>query len=140
MHQLADYHLRVYYEDTDAGGVVYHANYLKYCERARSQFLIGVADFEKQQNLPSSTDSHVYVVKAIKCEFVRAARLFDELQVASKIKQIGKSSLVFEQTCYKSEQALFTAEVVVVCVNSQFFKPTRIPQSHLDFLHSSYAS
>ena len=137
MYQLADYHLRVYYEDTDAGGVVYHANYLKFCERARSQFLISTAAFEVQQSLPQSQDSHLYVVKSMHCEFVRSAKLFDEILVASRIKKIGGSSLVFEQVCYKSEQVVFTAEVVVVCINPHSFRPIRIPQSHREFLEKS---
>ena len=140
MYLLADYNLRIFYEDTDAGGIVYHSNYLKYCERARSQFLIGVWDFENKNAITSSKDSHLYVVKSINCEFSQAAQLFDQIRVESKIVQLQASSLLFEQACYKAERILFSAEVKIVCINSQSFKPVRIPRSHSDFLQSNSSS
>ncbi|PHS36036.1 MAG: acyl-CoA thioester hydrolase [Sulfurovum sp.] len=112
--------VRVYYEDTDAGGIVYHTNYIKYCERARSEIF-----FERGLK-PSLGDSSGFVVRDIKASFLATASLGDTLDVSSKILTLKKTSLVLLQEVWKEEVKVFSMEVVLVYVDKG--KPCRIPE------------
>lgn len=112
--------VRVYYEDTDAGGIVYHTNYIKYCERARSEVF-----FEKGL-IPSVSDSSGFVVRDIKAGFLATAALGDILDVTSKILTLKNTSLVLLQEVWKEEMKVFSMEVVLVYVDKG--KPCRIPK------------
>jgi acyl-CoA thioester hydrolase len=120
--------VRVYYEDTDSGGVVYYANYLKFLERARTEWL-RAAGFEQTA---LAHDHHViFVVRSVAIEYVKSARFNDLLEVTVDLREVGRSQVVVAQTVTrqgKGTDLLVQAEVKLVCVNDQTFKPARIPE------------
>lgn len=120
--------IRVYYEDTDAGGIVYHTNYIKYCERARSEV------FFQRGMIPSQSDSSGFVVRDIKASFLATSTLGDTLDITSKILTLKSSSLVLLQEVWKEEVKVFSMEVVLVYVNKG--KPCRIPEEFKDIFNS----
>ena len=116
--------IRVYYEDTDAGGIVYHTNYIKYCERARSEI------FFQRGVKPTLGDQSGFVVRDIKAGFLATAALGDMLEVTTKILTMKRSSVVLLQEVWKEEAKLFSMEVVLVYVEEG--KPCRIPEEFED--------
>lgn len=112
--------IRVYYEDTDAGGIVYHTNYIKYCERARSEIF-----FEKGLK-PTLGESSGFVVKDIKASFLATASLGDMLEVSTSILKLKNSSIILLQEVWKDKNKLFSMEVVLVYIDKG--KPCRIPE------------
>lgn len=122
-----DFECRVYFEDTDAGGVVYNANYLKFYERARTEFLRALG-FEQDELLSKNI---VFVVRNITVDFIQAARFNEILLVQTRIEQLKKASLIFKQEIFtrRSDQtlAINAALVKVVCVSADHFKPIAIP-------------
>jgi len=122
-----DFECRVYFEDTDAGGVVYNANYLKFYERARTEYLRALG-FEQDDLLLQNI---VFVVRNITVDFIQAARFNEMLLVKTRIDQLKKASLVFEQEIFSTSsgqnQRVNSAQVKVVCVTADDFKPTAIP-------------
>ncbi|WP_308443039.1 YbgC/FadM family acyl-CoA thioesterase [Sulfurovum sp. TSL1] len=120
--------VRVYYEDTDAGGIVYHTNYIKYCERARSEI------FFQRGMKPTLGDQSGFVVRDIKAGFLATAVLGDILEVTTKILTRKRSSLVLLQEVWKEEVKLFSMEVVLVYVEEG--KPCRIPEVFEDIFKS----
>lgn len=120
-HQLS---LRVYYEDTDAAGVVYYANYLKFCERARTEWLRAVGFV--QQELRQARGL-VFVVRSLSADYLRSAELDDLLVVKSSVSLQGRTQLVFAQTVWRGDERLFAAQVGVVCVDWAKRKPTPLP-------------
>ena len=122
-----NWQVRVYWEDTDAGGVVYYANYLKFMERARSEWLRALG-FD--QNQLWNERGIVFVVRQATIEYLKPARYDDLLSVSARLKQASRASLVMSQTIERDE-LLGTAEVTLVCVNAQSFKPARIPDEML---------
>lgn len=112
--------IRVYYEDTDAGGIVYHTNYIKYCERARSEI------FFQRGLIPSLGDRSGFVVRDIKASFLATSALGDTLDVTSKILTLKSTSLVLLQEVWKEEIKVFSMEVLLVYVDKG--KPCRIPE------------
>lgn len=123
-----DYPVRVYYEDTDAGGVVYHSNYMNFCERARTEWL-------RELGISQSTflvENLAFVVKKVEMNFVASAKLDDLLNVNSKVIEIKRASLIFEQTITNQQnQLIFTARVLIANVNLLRAKPCAIPESIL---------
>ncbi len=122
-HQLP---VRVYFEDTDAGGVVYHASYLRFCERGRTDFLrlLGV---EARQLISgeASNEPAAFVVRRMSLEFLRPARMDDLLIVETRVKELGGASVTLVQTVTADGVKVFEAEVVVVLV-SVAGKPLRL--------------
>lgn len=116
--------IRVYYEDTDGGGVVYHANYLKFMERARSEWLRSLG-FEQTELRRAS--GVLFVVRQIQLKYLRPACFNDELEVVSRLTKIGRSLLCFEQIIQCGNEILVEARVDVVCVQAERFKPVAIP-------------
>ena len=114
---------KVYYEDTDSGGVVYYVNYLKFIERARTN-LIQELGFSLR-SLSENYDSH-FVVKNIHCNYIQSAKLEDELSIQTKFIEIKKASFKLKQIIYREEKAIFESEVLMVNINSQG-KPIKIP-------------
>jgi acyl-CoA thioester hydrolase len=117
---MQNLNIRVYYEDTDAGGIVYHTNYIKYCERARSEI------FFKRGLTPSLGEKSGFVVRDIKASFLATATLGDTLEVTSKILTLKNTSLVLLQEVWKEELKVFSMEIVLVYVDQG--KPSRIPE------------
>lgn len=126
------FNYRVYYEDTDAGGVVYYANYLKFYERARSDFL---RELNISQSNLANDQKIIFVVRKCQIEYHFPARLDDMLAVEVKISEINKVSLIMMQKITKSSQLISELTVVLVCLNSQTFKPTRLPKNLLDLIY-----
>ncbi|MBR8462679.1 YbgC/FadM family acyl-CoA thioesterase [Campylobacter sp. faydin G-140] len=131
--------IRVYYEDTDAGGIVYHTNYIKYCERARSEILF-------RSNLDVFSPHCNFVVSAINAKFIRSAHLGDILEVTSKMIKLKRVSFVLRQEIFRvidisgnsKNELLFTADISVACLNNG--KPQRIDDELAKFLLSSIDS
>lgn len=112
--------IRVYYEDTDAGGIVYHTNYIKFCERARSEL------FFRRGMMPNEDARSGFVVRDISASFLATASLGDLLEVTTKVLMIKASSTKLLQEVYRDEVKLFTMEIVLVYIKDE--KPTRIPE------------
>lgn len=120
--------IRVYYEDTDAGGVVYHARYLHFMERARTEWL---RDLGFEQDKLREETGVLFVVNRMELDFLAPARFNEQLEVHTDLSQRGRASLGFNQVIQRNGQPLCRAQVRVVCVDTQRFKPTAIPPSLL---------
>ncbi|MCS3432056.1 tol-pal system-associated acyl-CoA thioesterase [Klebsiella sp. BIGb0407] len=123
---LFSWPVRVYYEDTDAGGVVYHASYIAFYERARTEML-RKQGFSQQMLLAE----HVaFVVRKMTVEYLAPARLDDLLEIQSEVKSMRGASMVFSQRIINAEnQVLNQAEVLIVCVDLSLMKPRALPKS-----------
>jgi 4-hydroxybenzoyl-CoA thioesterase/acyl-CoA thioester hydrolase len=119
--------LRVYIEDTDAGGIVFYVNYLKYMERARTEFM-RAKGFAKNEIM---NDALMFVVSELKTKYLRSARLDEQLFVTATVIAAAKASMVFEQRVYRDQELLCDAQVKVACVDRVSLKPKRIPQALL---------
>lgn len=122
--------LRVYYEDTDAGGVVYHARYLHFFERARTEYLRQLG-FSQQQLFEKQI---AFVVKKIEIDYKSPARLDDLLNVETTLSELKRATMVFSQRLLKGTQILSEASVIVACVNLTQMKPMAIPDDILNAL------
>ena len=120
--------IKVYYEDTDAGGVVYYANYLKYLERARTEALIkiGLSNLKIRENFKA-----LIIVKSCKIDYKKSAYLEDELNIKSYILSLTKTSFVMRQTIIKNKIVIVEAKIHLVFVNEKG-KPIKIPKLVLD--------
>ncbi|MDB5801116.1 MAG: ybgC [Rhodocyclales bacterium] len=126
--------IRVYYEDTDAGGVVYYANYLCYCERARTEWLrtLGI----DQRNMRAETGL-VFVVSRVEAKYLRGAELDDALEVQSEAVRIGGASVVFEQRILRGAELLFTAKITIACVDWNMKQAVRLPDELRSLLETA---
>lgn len=116
--------VRVYFENTDAGGVVYHGEYLKFLERARTEWLRHLG-FDHQA---LARDHHVvFVVTAAAIDFSKPARLDDNLAVSVRLESLGKVRGVFAQEIRRDDEVLVKATITVACVTGEAFKPAEIP-------------
>ena len=131
---MSQHRFRVYYEDTDAGGVVYYANYLKFIERGRTEYLRELGfnqdSFAKEKNI-------VFVVKSLSADYLLPAYLDNILEVQTSIKLIKNASLVFAQKILNLEKntVLFNADVKVVSVLKNNLKPCAVPQEIMEKLN-----
>lgn len=105
--------LRVYYEDTDAGGIVYHANYLKFCERARSEWVRGLGI---DQRALKAERGLIIVVRRMEVDFLRPALYDDALTVTTRLRTLGGARIELDQSVLRGPDTLFTAAVTLVCV------------------------
>lgn len=116
--------VRIYYDDTDAGGVVYYANYLKFAERARTEYLRALG-FE------NSKIRHdfgiIIVVKSVEADYLSPARLDDVLTIQTRLLSVKNTSFVMEQKAIKNEVCIFNMTIVLVCVNEDG-RPSKIPE------------
>jgi acyl-CoA thioester hydrolase len=124
--------VRIYYEDTDAGGVVYYANYLRFCERARTEWLrtLGIG----QQQLIEA-GGPVFVVRSVQADYLAPARLDDELTVVSTILDVRNVSVLFFQRIFREDRLLFTAETKVASVSLGNGRPVPWPDAVRARLH-----
>ena len=123
MHENFFHKLKVYYEDTDSGGVVYYANYLKFLERARTEALFSIGYSNKKIK---DTYGSLIIVKACNIEYKKSANLEDELTVRSFVKSITKTSFFMNQIITKADDIIVEAQVHLVFVNTDG-KPVKIP-------------
>ena len=128
---LNNFSYRVYYEDTDAGGVVYYANYLKFFERARTDFLrtLGIS-----QSILATKEGLVFVVKKCVIDYISPAKLDDILEVSVEVKNISAATILMRQEAIKFGVILSRLEVEIVCVDSLSFKPKKIPKTISELL------
>jgi acyl-CoA thioester hydrolase len=117
--------VRVYFENTDAGGVVYHGEYLKFLERARTEWLRHLG-FDHQAL--ARNHKVVFVVFSMALEFLKPARLDDVVAVSVQLESLGKVRCVFAQEIKREDEVLVKARVTVACVTGDAFKPVEIPE------------
>ena len=116
--------VRVYYEDTDAGGIVYYANYLKFFERARTEWLrsLGI----DQQTLRDE-DGALFVVRNASVDYVASARLDDEVKLTLNVEKLGRASVEFDQQAWRGDTLLASADVRVGCIDAVTMRPRSLP-------------
>jgi len=119
-----DWPVRVYWEDTDAGGVVYYANYLKFLERARTEWLSALG---LEQDFLVRDAGVLFVVRRLEADYLRPARFNERLLVRSRLSELGRASLVMVQDILRGSEHLLGARVQVACVEPVGFRPARIP-------------
>lgn len=117
--------VRVYIEDTDAGGIVYYVNYLKFMERARTEYLrsLGYRHGELSQ------ENVQFVVHSCQVDYRRPARLDDALTVSARLAKLGRATLVFAQTVHAEGELLCEARIKVACVSADGIRPRALPAS-----------
>ena len=125
---MFQYTFKIYYEDTDSGGVVYYANYLKFIERARTE-MINELGFTLTKLL--NDYDRLFLVKKIECDYIESCKLEDTLYVQSRVLVLKNASFELEQNLLKQNKIIFRSKIVMVCVNSQG-APSKIPNE----LHS----
>ena len=121
---------RVYYEDTDAGGVVYYANYLRFAERARTEFLRAL-NFTQQEGLDSSSPT-AFMVRHCEIDYRKPAFLDDLLSISCKITEMSGASCTIHQEIMRGEETLVALDIKVVYVSIKAKRPIRIPQELRD--------
>jgi len=123
--------IRVYYEDTDMGGIVYHANYLKYIERARSDWVktLGI-----DQNNMRADEGLIFAVRRVEAEYLAPAQYDDELEVETTTQSVTGARLVMDQMVRRGADLLFSAQITIVCIN-QAGQPARLPANIRRMLH-----
>ena len=121
---LFSWNLRVYFEDTDAGGIVYYANFLKFFERCRTEWLraLGVEQVRLAQRSQLQ-----FVVAQLAVDYIRPARLDDQLTVTARVGEQARSYLVFEQRVLRATELLARAKVKVACIDTTRLAPARLP-------------
>ena len=130
MKKSFNHKIKIYYEDTDAGGVVYYANYLKFLERARSEALseVGLSNIKIKKDYGA-----LIVVKSCNIDFNKSARLEDKLKINSNIISFSKTSFTMNQLIYRNKDIIAKSKVHLVFVNEKS-KPTKIPENILKSL------
>ena len=123
--------VRVYWEDTDAGGVVYYANYLKFMERARSEWLRA---FGFEQDVLRDEAGIVFVVRRVEIDYLSPARFNEQLEVSVQLHEMGRASLSVRQELMRGPDRLAQAVVTLACVDAVRFKPVKIPEPLLQAL------
>ncbi len=116
--------VRVYWEDTDAGGVVYYANYLKFLERARSEWL---RSLDIHQTELAAQEGVLFVVRRVEADYLKPARFDDALRVHCYITEVGRASLIMEQQILRGDEVLLFAQVKLACVSATGMRPAKIP-------------
>ncbi|OQK18094.1 4-hydroxybenzoyl-CoA thioesterase [Methyloprofundus sedimenti] len=118
--------VRVYYEDTDAGGVVFYANYLKFYERARTEMLRAMG-FEQDELI--THEAVIFVVRSVQVEYLKPARFNEMLNVSAALCKVKSASLTFEQTITRNDEILNTASIRIGCLDSDTLRPKLIPDA-----------
>jgi len=133
---MTTYRVRVYFEDTDCGGIVYHTNYIKYCERARSEIFF-------KRNMQPFDEECGFVLKRLYAEFITPAKLGDMLEVRSEFLTLKNASIELEQNIYKifdalknesCEKKVFSAQILLAFINAKLGKPSKIPWHIMEIL------
>ena len=120
---------RVYYEDTDAGGVVYYANYLKFFERARTEMLRNQGFEQDQLN---AAENIIFVVRSVEIDYLSPARFNELLNVSAEVTEVKKASLTFEQLITRGNDVLCKGMVRIACLDAKSMRPKAIPEHLLE--------
>ena len=120
---MQSYKLRIYYEDTDAQGVVYYANYLKFFERARTEFL-RKAGYQQRALMEEGA---IFVVRKVEISLLRPAKLDDEIVIQSSLVKLGKVTFDFKQEAFKEKELLCSGVVQCGCIDADKFSPHVLP-------------
>jgi len=123
--------VRVYYEDTDAGGLVYHSNYLKFFERARTEMLRAMGH---EQDELIANEGVIFAVRSVQIDYLSPARFNEQLQVSAEVSLIKKASLTFEQIITRGDDVLCKAIIRIACLDAQGMRPKAIPEKLLEQL------
>ncbi len=118
--------VRVYYEDTDAGGVVFYANYLKFFERARTEMLRAMG-YEQDELI--ATEGVIFVVRFVQVDYLSPARFNEQLQVSAEVSLAKKASLTFEQVITRGDNVLCKSIIRIACLDAQTMRPKAIPET-----------
>ena len=121
--------VRVYYEDTDAGGVVFYANYLKFFERARTEML-RAAGYEQDELM--EMEGIIFVVRSIQVDYLSPARFNEQLYVSAEVATVKKASLTFEQMITRDNEVLCKGIIRIACLDAQSMRPKAIPDNLLE--------
>ena len=124
MSKTFNWPVRVYYEDTDAGGVVFYANYLKFYERARTEMLRAMG-FEQDELI--TQQAVIFVVRSVQLDYLKPAKFNELLNVSASLSQVKSASLTFEQTITRNEELLNAATIRIACLDSDTMRPKLIP-------------
>ncbi len=127
--------VRVYYEDTDAGGVVFYANYLRFMERARTELLRAMGH---EQDELIAKSGIIFAVRSLQVEYLKPARFNQLLQVTAQPKNIKKVTLEFFQQIQHNNEILVTGDVRIACLDANTLKPKAIPQKLIEQLIHEY--
>ncbi len=117
--------IRVYFQDTDAGGVVYHGSYVNFMERARTEWLRECYGYSNAGLMKEF--GVVFVVRSLKLEYLKPALLDDMLAVSAQLKEVGRSRVTLLQSVTRGDETLMAAEIHLVCVTVDGFKPVSVP-------------
>ena len=130
MQKQFKFDLKIYYEDTDAGGVVFYANYLKYLERARTEaiYSLGYTNTQLKEKY-----NIIIIVKSCNINYIKSAKFEDRLVVYSEVKSISKASFVMKQVIKRKNIEISNAEIVLVAINEKG-KPTKLPNGFINKL------
>ncbi len=127
--------IRVYWEDTDAGGIVYHANYIRYMERARSEWLRTIGFVQNLERM--GPNGVLFVVAGIDIKYHRSAQLDEALTVTTGIERLGRASIIFDQKVWRGEELIVSAKVRVGTIHSETRQPVAIPARLHEMIVSS---
>jgi acyl-CoA thioester hydrolase len=123
--------VRVYYEDTDAGGVVYYANYLKFMERARTEWL---RELGFEQDALAREQGVLFAVTEVELHYLRPARFNDALSVTARVSERRRASLEFAQTVYRKDETLCAGRIRIACLDAVTFRPRPLPDRLIEEL------
>jgi len=118
--------IRIYYEDTDAGGVVYHTNYIKFMERARTEWLRHLGFEQDELRLKYGV---IFAVRSVQIDYFLPAKFNDQLMVSSKVIKSGKASISIEQNVSRKDEILCKGLIKVATLDSDIFKPKAMPEN-----------
>ncbi len=118
--------VRIYYEDTDAGGVVYHTNYIKFMERARTEWLRNLGFEQDELRLKYGV---IFAVRSVQIDYFLPAKFNDQLMVSSKVLKVGKASISIEQNIIKKDEILCKGLIKVATLDCDIFKPKAMPET-----------
>ncbi len=119
--------VRVYFQDTDAGGVVYHASYVNFMERARTEWLRERYGYSNAGLMRAF--GVVFVVRSLRLDYLKPALLDDLLSVTAQIKEVGRSRVILQQAALRGDEVLVEGEIHLVCVTVDIFKPVSVPEA-----------
>jgi acyl-CoA thioester hydrolase len=127
--------IRVYYEDTDAGGVVFYANYLKFFERARTEMLRAMG-YEQDQLI--AKEGIIFVVRSVQVDYLNSARFNELIQVSAEVVQAKKASVTFEQFITRGDDVLTKSIIRCACLDAQTMRPKVIPDYLIEHFKNEY--